>query len=190
MMTTTHALFGALLGATTAQFAPVATPEAVVVGFVGGALPDVDLLASHRRSTHFPVYAGAVAAPASALTLLVGTPLATFLAILGLAAAAHCLMDVFGGGLEHRPWEATSERGVYDHHNGRWLRPRRWVRYAGAPEDFVLGAAFAAPVLAVTSGRLWWGLLSVVVGSGLFVAVRRRLPPLAERIFGDDSGDV
>lgn len=189
-MTTTHALFGALLGTAVAPFAPVGTPGAVVVGFVGGALPDVDLLASHRRSTHFPVYAGVVAAPASVVAFVVGTPTATLVAVFGLAAAAHCLMDVLGGGLEHRPWKATSERGVYDHVNGRWLRPRRWIRYAGAPEDFALGAAFAAPVLAVTSGRLWWGILSVVVGSGLFVAVRRRLPPLAEQIFGDDSSDV
>jgi hypothetical protein len=185
MMTTTHALFGALLGAATAPLAPGLTPSAVAAGFVGGALPDADLLASHRRSTHFPVCAAAVGGPTAAAALLVGTPTATLLAVFALAAATHCLMDVFGGGLEHRPWEATSEKGVYDHVNGRWIRPRRWVRYAGAPEDFLLATAFAAPVLAVTSGRLRWAIAAVLVASGLFVAVRRRLPPLAERVFGD-----
>lgn len=190
MMTTTHALFGALLGATAATFAPVATPVAVVVGFLGGAAPDADLLAVHRRSTHFPFYAAVVALPVSVAALVVGTAPATLAAVFALAVATHCLMDVFGGGVEHRPWEATSEQGVYDHRNGRWIRPRRWVRYAGAPEDFVLAAAFAAPVLAVTTGRLRAGLLAAVVGSGLFVAVRRRIPPLTERFLGEDVGDA
>jgi hypothetical protein len=185
MMTTTHALFGALLGAAAATVAPVATPVAVVVGFLGGAAPDADLLAVHRRSAHFPVYAAAVAVPVSAAAVLVQTAAATLAAVFVLAAATHCLMDVFGGGVEHRPWEATSEKGVYDHRRGRWIPPRRWVRYAGAPEDFVLAAAFAAPVLAVTTGRLQSGLFVVVVVSGLFVAVRRRLPTLTERLLGD-----
>lgn len=189
MMTTTHALFGALLGATVATFAPVATPVAVLVGFVGGAAPDADLVAVHRRSTHFPVYATAIAVPVSAAALLVGTATATLVAVFALAAATHCLMDVFGGGVEHRPWEATSDQGVYDHLHGRWIRPRRWIRYAGAPEDFVLAAAFAAPVLAVTTGGLRQGLGAVLVASGLFVAVRRRLPTLTERLLGENVGE-
>jgi len=185
MMTTTHALFGALVGATTATFAPELAPVAVVVGFVGGALPDADLLWTHRRSTHFPVWATVAAVAVVAAAGLVGTPAIVLLAVFTVAAAAHCLMDVFGGGVELRPWEATSERGVYNHAGGYWVRPRRWVRYAGAPEDFLLAAGFALPTLVVTTGRLRDGLLAVLVASGLFVAVRRRLTGVTERLLAD-----
>ena len=185
MMTTTHALFGALVGATTATFAPDLAPAAVVAGFAGGALPDADLLWTHRRSTHFPVWGTVAAVAAVAAAALVGTPAAVLVAVFAVAAAAHCLMDVFGGGVELRPWEATSERGVYNHAGSYWVRPRRWVRYAGAPEDFLLAAGFALPALLATGGRLRGGLLAVLAVSGLFVAVRRRLTGVTERLLAD-----
>jgi len=99
--------------------------------------------------------------------------------------AIHCVMDALGGGVELRPWEATSERGVYNHASGHWIRPRRWVRYAGAPEDFLLALLFGLPVLVLTSGRLQLGLGVVLVLSGLFTAVRRRLATATERLFSN-----
>jgi hypothetical protein len=187
MMTTTHALFGASLGAATAVVAPALTPAAVVVGFLGGALPDADLLGTHRRSTHFPVYGTAIAVPFVGVAALAGTGWATLLAVFVAAAASHSLMDAFGGGVELRPWEATSEQGVYNHAGGYWVRPRRWVRYAGAPEDFALAAGVALPAIAVTTGRLRAGLLAVVVVSGLFASVRRRLTGVSRRLFAGDA---
>lgn len=187
MMTTTHGFVGALLGVSTVAFAPELAPSAVVVGFVAGALPDADLLGTHRRSLHFPVFAPLVALCFVGMATLWPTPLAVLLAVGSLAIAAHCFMDAFGGGVEVRPWEATSERGVYNHTSGRWIRPRRWVRYAGAPEDFVLALVCALPVLALTSGALQLALTIVLVVSGLFTAVRRRLPAVTERLFANEA---
>jgi hypothetical protein len=95
------------------------------------------------------------------------------------AAALHSLADVLGGGLELRPWEATSERAVYDHHRSRWLAPRRWVRYDGSPRDLLLAVALAAPLLVTLDAPLRvlvFATLAVAVG---YTAVRRVLPGLA-----------
>jgi len=182
MMTTTHALVGAVLGAAAAPFAPVGTPAAVAAGFAGGAAPDVDLVATHRRSTHFPVAGTAVAAGFVAVAVIVASPAATLLAVTVVAAAVHSSMDALAGGVERRPWEATSEEAVYNHVGGYWVRPRRWVRYAGAPEDLLLAAAAALPLLATTAGRVRTAVAAVVAVSAGFVAVRRRLPTVADRL--------
>jgi hypothetical protein len=187
MMTSTHAFVGALMGATTAVFAPELTPTVVVVGFVGGTLPDVDLLASHRRSLHFPVYATALAVPVAVAAAVLATPLAVLLAVFTLSVAVHCAMDIFAGGVETRPWEETSEQAVYNHFSGRWIRPRRWVRYAGAPEDLVVATVCCLPTLAVTTGPTRLFFVTVLVCSALFVAVRRRLATLTERLVADTT---
>ena len=182
MMTTTHALIGALVGAAVAPFAPGTTPAAVVVGFTGGAAPDVDLVATHRRSTHFPILGSAVAVALAAVAVGTGTLAATLLAVFAVAAAVHCLMDALAGGVETRPWEATSERAVYNHVGGYWVHPRRWVRYAGAPEDLLLAAGAALPLLVTTTGRMRTAIACVLAVSAGFVAVRRRLPAVTDRL--------
>lgn len=185
MMTPTHAMAGALLGAVVATAIPGVGSVAVVVGFVGGALPDADLLGTHRRSLHFPVYGSGAAAVAAGLAAAVTTPVTVLLAVFLGSVAVHCVMDAFGGGVGLRPWEGTSEKGVYDHFTGRWVRPRGWVRYAGAPEDFLVAAACCLPVLVLSSGGLRLILGVVLVGSGGFVLVRRRLAGITEWLFAD-----
>ncbi len=189
MMTSTHALFGASIGAVATLAVPELAPAAIVVGFVGGALPDLDLLWTHRRTTHFPVYAPGIAVVAIALALFAGTSATVLFAVFAVTVAAHAAMDVLCGGVETRPWEATSERAVYDHLRGRWLRPRRLVRYAGAPEDLLLATGVALPALALTTDRLQTGLLAVLLVSGAFVAVRRRLASVTEWLFDGEAGD-
>lgn len=185
MMTTTHAFVGAAVGATTAAFAPELTTIAIAVGFVAGAVPDVDLVAVHRRTTHFPVVLPALAVPAVVLAALFPVPAAVLTAVALVAAATHSVMDAFGGGVEPEPWRATSDRGVYDHVRGRWVRPRRWVPYAGAPEDLALAAVVSLPTLWLASGRLRDVAVVTLVGSILFATFRRRLAGLSERLFGD-----
>lgn len=180
-MTSTHALVGALLGAATAWVAPDLAP-ATAAGAAGGALPDADLVATHRRSLHFPVGYGALACLTAGVALLAPTPLTVVVAVFVLAAALHCLMDVLGSGVEARPWEATSERGVYNHLTGRWIRPRRWVRYAGAPEDFLLATAVALPLAFGTAGRARTAIAVVWLCSGVFALFRRRLTAVSERL--------
>jgi len=187
MMSSTHALSGATVGAVLGAAVPDLLAPAVVVGFVAGMLPDLDLLWTHRRTTHFPTYGVVVALESVGFAVVSGRPLALLLVVAAVSIALHPLFDVLCGGVEVRPWEATSEEAVYDHARRRWLRPRRVVRYAGAPEDLALAVGVSLPALLVTTGALRGGLVVVLVVSALFVAVRRRLVGVSARLVADDS---
>lgn len=184
MMTTTHALVGAGVGLAATALDPGLGASALAAGVLGGAAPDADLVAVHRRSFHFPVGFAVLAAVATGLAVVVPATWSALLAVSLVAAAVHCAMDVFGGGVEPRPWEATSKRGVYNHLTGRWIRPRRWVRYAGAPEDFVLAAVVSLPLLAVAGGSVRVVAVALLVPSAAFTLYRRRLAGLSERLVG------
>ncbi|WP_424004871.1 metal-dependent hydrolase (plasmid) [Haloarcula salina] len=182
MMATTHALAGMALAGVTALVAPEYTPIAVSAAGAGGVFPDLDLYGEHRQTLHYPVYysVGAVAALAVALLApAVGTvALAAFLG----SAALHSVMDAFGGGLELKPWLATSERAVYDHYRERWIRPRRWIRYDGAPEDAALAGALALPTLALSTGRLQTAVYVLLAVSVVYTLVRKPMVHVTERL--------
>ncbi len=182
MMATTHALAGLVVGAAVAALAPDLAVPALLSGAAGGLAPDLDLYADHRRHLHFPVYAWTVAVPAAAVAALAPGPLTVGVAVFLASWALHSSSDVLGGGLELRPWQATSDRGVYDHSRGRWLRPRRVIRYDGAPEDFLLGGVLGLAALAVAPPSrvlvvLVGGLLAV---STVYATIRRRIPAITE----------
>lgn len=182
MMLPTHALAGALLALPVALAAPDAASAVLGAGFLGGVVPDLDMYAGHRRTLHYPVYYSAAALPVGAATVLAPTlPTAALTAFL-LAAAAHSVADVFGGGLELRPWEATSTRAVYDHYHGRWIAPRRWIGYDGSPADLALATFLAVPLLLVVGIRLRWLVAGTLAVAVAYVAVRRTLPVVAERL--------
>lgn len=184
MMATTHALAGAALAAAVSVVAPELAPAALVGGLVGGGLPDLDLYRDHRRRLHFPTYYAVLSVPAVAIALVLTSPLTVAIAVGLLAAAFHSQLDRIGGGLELRPWEATSRKAVYNHARGHWYPPMRWVRYDGAPEDLGLAIAFAVPALIVYDGTAENVLLGILGISALYVTVRRRLPDIAERLAG------
>lgn len=178
-MLPTHAIAGMVLALPVAYARPEFAAVALVAGFVGGAMPDLDLYAGHRKTLHYPVYGPPLAAAALLVAAWQPTAATIGVAVALAAAALHSLADVLGGGLELRPWEATSERAVYDHHRSRWLAPRRWVRYDGSPRDLLLAVALAAPLLVTLDAPLRvlvFATLAVAVG---YTAVRRVLPGLA-----------
>ncbi|WP_313692155.1 metal-dependent hydrolase [Halorarum halobium] len=181
MMATTHALAGMLLAVPVSLVAPELAPAAFVAGGVGGFVPDLDLYAGHRKTLHYPVYGSVAAVPAVGLAALVPTEATVALAAFLVGAALHARMDVYGGGLELRPWEGTSERAVYDHARGRWRRPRRVVRYDGAPEDLLVSLAFSAPLLVVLDAapNVQPVVSSLLAVSLLYVALRKPLGRLA-----------
>ncbi|MFB6280974.1 MAG: metal-dependent hydrolase [Haloferacaceae archaeon] len=179
MMLPTHALAGLALAAPLVVLAPAHAPAALAGAFVGSVLPDLDLYAGHRRRLHYPTGYALAALPAAVVAAVVAAPSAVAVAFLLAGAALHCRMDRYGGGLELRPWEGTSDRGVYDHARGRWREPKRWVRYDGAPEDVLLAALLGLPLAAVLDGpfrAVALGALAVGVVYGL---LRRRLAALA-----------
>ena len=179
MMLPTHALIGVAIGAPLLWLAPDAATAALIGGLLGGIWPDLDLYVGHRRTLHYPTGYSLAAIPAVVVAGGVGTSLSIGIAVAVVAAATHCRMDRYGGGLELRPWEGTSERAVYDHVAGRWLPPKRWVRYDGAPEDVGLALLVGIPLVAVVPPTFRWigaAALVVAVGYGL---LRRRLASLA-----------
>jgi hypothetical protein len=182
MMATTHALFGVALATATAAVAPEFAPVAFVAGVAGGVFPDLDLYAGHRRTLHFPVYYAVAALPVIGLAVVAPVAETVALALFLAAAAAHSLMDVFGGGLELRPWEAESDRAVFDHYRGRWVAPRRWIRYDGAPGDLLAAAVFAAPALAFWTGPQRTFVVGVLLASAAYALARKSLAALVERL--------
>nr|WP_233740879.1 metal-dependent hydrolase [Halobaculum saliterrae] len=181
-MLPTHALAGAALAVPLAALAPEAAPLVLAAGLLGGVLPDMDLYVGHRRTLHFPVYYSTAAVVAVPAALVVGTTASVALAALLIGAAAHCVADVFGGGLELRPWEATADRAVYDHFNGRWIAPRRWIRYDGAPEDLLLSTTLAAGLWGVAGGELRIVVAGALAIAAAYTVVRRVLPSVVEVI--------
>ena len=182
MMATTHAIAGAALGTLVAFAAPEYAVTAPVAGFVGGLFPDLDLYAGHRKTLHYPVYFSTGAALSLAAAAVLQTPLSVAAAVFLLAAAVHSVMDAFGGGLELRPWHGTSERAVYDHARGRWIAPRRGIRYDGAPEDLALACALALPSLLAGTGRVPALVAGALALSAVYVALRKPLVDVAERL--------
>ena len=179
MMLPTHALVGLAIAAPLLVLAPEHATPALVGGLVGGMLPDMDLYAGHRRTLHYPLAYTLAAIPVAVGAYVAATPLLVALAFLLVAAALHCQMDRLGGGLELRPWEGRSERAVYNHVRGRWHRPRRWVRYDGAPEDVLLTLTLGAPMLLVLD-RPFLELAAVALLAGAsYGLLRRRLAALA-----------
>ncbi|WP_277554578.1 metal-dependent hydrolase [Halobaculum limi] len=184
-MAFTHALVGAALAAPVVAFAPELAVPAVLAGMVGGLVPDVDLFVGrHRRTLHFPILGWALALPAVALALF-APGVATVAAAVGTVSfAVHAGMDALGAGDEVRPWERTSREAVYDHLRGKWVEPRFWIRYDGAPEDAVATAILAAPVVVFYPDPFpAIATACVVLGVG-YAVVRRRLPPVVEEFVG------
>ncbi|EMA08482.1 MULTISPECIES: hypothetical protein [Haloferax] len=180
MMATTHALAGVVLGTAVWALVPEAGMLPVLAAALGGLFPDFDLYAGHRKTLHFPVYFSALAVPAVAVAALNPTTTTLAVALFLAAAALHSASDVLGGGLELKPWLGTSERAVYDHWNGRWLAPKRLIRYDGAPEDLALTLAFAVPPVLVFDGLAETLVIAAVAVSGVYVLLRKPMVAIAE----------
>jgi hypothetical protein len=180
MMATTHVLAGLTIASAVAVVAPEFGSVAVVAAVVGGALPDFDLYAGHRKTLHFPVYLPAAAAIAAAVARVVPAQATVGLAVLLLAAGLHSAMDALGGGLELKPWEGTSDRAVFSHYHGGWIAPRRLVRYDGAPEDLLLAGVLAVPTFVVFGSPVEEGIVGVLAVSAVYVVLRKPMVRFGE----------
>ncbi|WP_324664374.1 metal-dependent hydrolase [Haloarcula sediminis] len=183
MMLPTHAVVGLALATPLAVIAPEFATAVLTGGLVGGILPDLDLYAGHRRSLHYPTGYTLVAVAVGLVAALYQTQLLAALAFLFVGAAAHCRMDRYGGGLELRPWEGTSEKAVYDHVRGRWRTPKRWIPYDGSPGDIVLLGAVAVPLALVLDSPFRWVPPVALIAGCTYGLLRRRLADLAPAVF-------
>ncbi|MEZ3166505.1 metal-dependent hydrolase [Halorubrum ejinorense] len=178
-MLPTHVLAGMLLAAPLVRVAPELAPIGFAAGFLGGLVPDLDMYVGHRKTLHYPVYYSALAVPAGLAALLAPSPVTVGAAFFLLGAALHSVADMFGGGLELRPWEGNSDRAVYDHHREEWVSPRRGVRYDGAVEDLALSVGLAVPLFLLVEAPLRQVVVGTVVVAAVYTVLRRRLAEIA-----------
>ncbi|MXV63447.1 metal-dependent hydrolase [Natronorubrum sp. JWXQ-INN-674] len=179
MMLPSHVFSGMILALPLVVVAPEFATVGLVAGFLGGLFPDLDLYAGHRKTLHYPVYYSVLAAGAVLVALLVPSPTTIAVTFFLLGAAVHCVADIFGGGLELRPWEGTSERAVYDHFHGRWIPPRRVIRYDGALEDLLLSTVLAVPLFVLVDGPLRFVVIGTLLVGCTYTVLRRRLATVA-----------
>lgn len=182
MMLPTHVLAGMLLAAPLVRVAPELAPVGFAAGFLGGLLPDLDMYTGHRKTLHYPVYYSVLSVPALLAAALAPSALTVGVALFILGAAFHSVADMYGGGLELRPWEGTSDRAVYDHHRETWIAPRRGVRYDGAVEDLALSVGLAAPLLLLVVGPLRQVVIGTLVVAAVYTLLRRRLAEIAAAV--------
>lgn len=179
MMLPTHVLGGMLLAVPLVRVAPELAPIGFAAGFLGGLFPDLDMYVGHRKSLHYPVYYSASAALALLAAVVVPSAVTVGLALFLLGAALHSVADMFGGGLELRPWEGNSDRAVYNHYDGRWIAPKRGVRYDGAAEDLALSVGFSVPLLLLLDGPLRLVVVGTLLVATVYTVLRRHLAELA-----------
>lgn len=185
MMLPTHVLGGMALALSVAFFAPEFAGVALVAGLLGGILPDLDMYVGHRKSLHYPVYYSILALPVLVIAGLFPSVLTIFTAFLLVGASVHSVTDIFGSGLELRPWEATSDRAVYNHYHNQWIAPRRWIHYDGSPGDLLVSITLAVPLLIALGGLLRQVVIMTLAVAIVYTAIRRLLPTLAAALVHD-----
>lgn len=176
MMSTTHLMISLLVATPLVFVAPESTLAILVGASLGGTSPDIDLLfGKHRKTTHFPKY-GVLFALFGFVLFGLGVPYGPAFAAFGIAFWLHPWCDIFGAGVELRPWKRTNTRAVYDHVDEEWKHANYIVGYDGSPEDLALTTALL-PLLAIYSQEYWVYLAAVVGGIGVVYSFSRKLLP-------------
>ncbi|WP_425498627.1 metal-dependent hydrolase [Haloplanus salilacus] len=183
MMATTHAAVGLCLALPLTVVAPDLAPVAALAGVAGGVFPDLDLLAGvHRRTLHFPDYYWVGTVPALVVAAVAPGPETVAVATFLCSAAVHSVSDVFGAGTEARPWERTSAEAVYLHSRSQWIAPRYWIRYDGAPEDYLVTVLCFSPGLVLFGPTVRRVTVAFLAVGALYTLVRKHLPRVEERL--------
>ncbi len=179
MMNTTHGAIGVAMASVTALLLPEFAVVAAVAALLGSVFPDLDLFVGiHRRTLHFPILGWFVALPTTVWAAISPSAASVGAAFFTLGATVHAVTDAAGAGHELRPWTRTSQQAVYAHPLGRWIAPRRWIRYDGAPEDLALMGVVTLPVLVLYDGFIRNVMLLALGVSIVYTVIRKRMPDL------------
>jgi len=149
---------------------PVSTTILVVIGMLGGILPDIDRWESlglqHRKSLHYPLGYGL----AAIAVIIIFVTLIRDSALLGLAcflsaAWLHSFMDIFDD------YWLRPEQGVYEHIRGRWIRTLEWVPFASTKEWSLQSGADVLALLISPNLPMYLGVQGWLVGAGCFTLI-------------------
>lgn len=130
----THVLVGGVVGFVSSYFTGLEPVLLVLVGMIGGLVPELDFLyGEHRKALHFPFLYFLISVPILAAVFF--EPVVILLAVALLSAGTHSFMDIFAGA-ELRSWNRDEWRdgAVYDHMRKVWISPRR-IAYGGSRND-------------------------------------------------------
>ena len=184
----THVLIGVLLAAVSSLY--VSNPSLLVAsGAIGGALPDLDMLLTHRKTLHFPVGYSILSCVLFFIYLLSGLSTVFVLATGVSAGAVHSLMDVLGGGKEMRPWEETDDRAAFNHVTGEWISARR-ILYDGSFSDFVLATSSGVVAVSILSSRFTVLIAFLLVLSLVYVLSRKYITRVIPREYSTFSSYI
>jgi hypothetical protein len=137
-MLPTHIILG--LALLSPVFVFLDAPSSSLYGvIIGSVLPDLDLIyGTHRQTFHFPVYSIPFVIFSGVLMLVVPSVELWFVFGVISGFSFHSISDVFGSGLEVRPWERNSKKAVYNHYHSRWEKPTHILSYDGSPTDLIV----------------------------------------------------
>lgn len=186
MMAPTHVFVSLLLASPLLLIAPEASIFVFAFAVIGGFLPDFDLFfGTHRKTLHFPsgYFVGSLV---FILIAFVYTTVGTIsLAALAIGVCSHVFGDILGAGLEYKPWEKTSDRGVYNHIEDEWIAPTYILGHDGSLRDFT-ALLFMSPLVFFVYSDVSFiveFIVGIVLLALLYSALRKILPSIEEYLY-------
>lgn len=183
MMAFTHLLMSLALATLVSPLVSetVAPPVVLAIAVIGGLAPDLDLLARHRRTLHYPVGFPVLALVSLGVFAATGIGAALLFALWFATTTLHVLADLLGGSAERAPWDPVTEFGVYNHVLGRWHQPRRIVQYSGSRGDLLLGVGCGLVTLnsPATAPAMDVAIMALIVAASGYTYARKHLSSVA-----------
>lgn len=163
-MTPNHMLTGLLLGYGVVFVNPEILLAASILGFFGGLFPDIDAVLEHRKTLHFPVYYTIFLMTLLVGYFFVGLPALLAISFFFLSASIHCITDYFVV-IEKDSNEESQNGVIYLHPFDKWVGPKPIIKYAGSPQDLLIGLLLGSVLLYISSGLIFWiSVLTLILG--------------------------
>lgn len=175
MLFTTHFLLGLSLAAAVKLVAPQYA-AAGLAAVAGSILPDFDVLFQHRRTLHFPIASSILALFTAPFLIAAPNVVTASVFLFALGVALHCFTDLLCNGIGPDPWKHEWENAVYNHVEGEWMQPLRWIGYAGSRSDLFLLLVFAIPPVLVYGRRIQLLVAAALLISFTYVLIQEHVP--------------
>lgn len=152
MMLPTHILAGGTLGLILSILEPQLQIPLIMAGMIAGVVPDLDMLHKHRRTLHRPIQ---YSLSFGILILVYYLTMETFLLLLSSFTGSlvlHTTSEILGQGKTMNSNLKKDQRCVYNHVNGRWIKPLRLIK-VGSFKDLLSSLILSIPLLIIVSNR-------------------------------------
>lgn len=187
MMLPTHIIGALFLSIPIIAFYPDLIRVVFIGSVFGGVAPDLDLIiGQHRKSFHHPyIFSLGLF---TAISLLVAFPESTilvgFLAFM-IGCVSHIVGDLMGSGLEHKPWDQTSTRCVYNHVRQEWIPPSYILGYDGSLRDMGVLLVLSGVVYIFYHQMMYieQAVLVLLSIGMVYTIVRRTLPKVETTLY-------